>query len=104
MRRRARATQRAGIRGIAAIVLATAVNYVLSVRFVFESGIRFERHHEIMLVFGISAVGLVVNQIMLYIGIGVLRLDLILSKVAATGAVFGWNYTARSRWVFRSRS
>jgi len=90
--------------GFVTFVMATAVNYMLSVRFVFESGIRFARHHEIMLVFGISAVGLVVNQIILYIGIGVLRLDLILSKVAATGAVFAWNYTARSRWVFRSRA
>ena len=90
--------------GFCTFVLATAVNYVLSVRFVFESGIRFARHHEIMLVFGISAVGLVVNQIMLYLGIGVLRLDLVLSKMAATGAVFGWNYMARSRWVFRSPS
>lgn len=90
--------------GFFTFVLATAVNYVLSVRFVFESGIRFARHHEVMLVFGISAVGLALNQLVLYLGIGVLRMDLVLSKLAATGAVFGWNYTARSRWVFRSPS
>ena len=90
--------------GFFTFVLATAVNYVLSVRFVFESGIRFARHHEVMLVFGISAVGLVLNQLVLYLGIGVLRMDLVLSKLAATGAVFGWNYSARSRWVFRSPS
>ena len=90
--------------GTITFVLATAVNYVLSVRFVFESGIRFARHHEVMLVFGISAVGLVLNQLVLYLGIGVLRQDLLLSKLAATGVVFGWNYTARSRFVFRSPS
>jgi len=32
--------------GTITFVLATAVNYVLSVRFVFESGIRFARHHD----------------------------------------------------------
>ena len=88
--------------GTITFVLATAVNYMLSVRFVFESGIRFARHHEVLLVFGISAVGLALNQLVLYLGIGVLRMDLLLSKLAATGAVFGWNYTARSRFVFRS--
>ena len=87
--------------GTVTFVLATAVNYVLSVRYVFESGVRFSRHHEVMLVFGISAVGLALNQLMLYIGIGVLRMDLLLSKIAATGAVFGWNYTTRYRFVFK---
>jgi len=87
--------------GFFTFILATAVNYVLSVRFVFESGVRFARHHEIMLVFAISAVGLVVNQIVLYLAVGVLHMHLVLSKMAATAAVFGWNYTARSRWVFR---
>jgi putative flippase GtrA len=90
--------------GFCTFVLATAVNYVLSVRFVFESGVRFARHHEIALVFAISAIGLVVNQAVLYVGVGILRVDLLLSKVAATGAVFIWNYTARARWVFRRRS
>jgi putative flippase GtrA len=87
--------------GFLTFILATAVNYVLSVRFVFESGVRFARHHEVMLVFAVSAVGLVLNQAVLYVGIGVLRMNLLLSKLIATGAVFGWNYAARSRFVFR---
>ena len=90
--------------GFFTFVLATAVNYVLSVRFVFESGVRFARHHEIALVFAISAIGLVVNQAVLFLGVGILRTDLLLSKLAATGTVFVWNYTARSRWVFRRPS
>ena len=88
--------------GCLTFILATTVNYVLSVRLVFESGIRFARHHEVMLVFAISAVGLVLNQAVLYLCVGVLRMDLLLSKLIATGAVFGWNYAARSRFVFRS--
>lgn len=90
--------------GAITFILATLVNYVLSVRFVFRSGVRFARHHEVMLVFAVSAVGLALNQLMLYVGIGVLRMGLLLSKVAATGVVFGWNYTMRRRFVFRDRS
>ena len=90
--------------GTVTFVLATAVNYLLSVQFVFKSGVRFSRRHEVVLVFGISAVGLALNQLILYVGISVLRMDLLLSKMIATGAVFGWNYTARYRFVFRGRT
>ena len=90
--------------GFFTFVIATYVNYVLSVRFVFESGVRFARHHEIALVFAISAVGLAVNQAVLYVGVGILRIDMLLAKLFATGAVFVWNYTARAHWVFRRRS
>lgn len=87
--------------GSLTFILATAVNYVLSVRYVFESGVRFARHHEVLLVFGVSAIGLVLNQLVLFIGIGLLRMDVVLSKLFATAAVFAWNYNARSRFVFR---
>ena len=87
--------------GCFTFILATAVNYELSVRFVFQSGVRFARRHEVMLVFAISAVGLALNQAMLYVGVGVMQANLVLAKVFATGCVFLWNYAARSRFVFR---
>jgi len=87
--------------GFFTFILATCVSYVLSVRYVFESGVRFERAHEIMLVFGVSTVGLAINQVILYIAVGKLNVDLLLAKLVATGVVFGWNYLARSRFVFR---
>jgi putative flippase GtrA len=87
--------------GCFTFVLATAVNYALSVRFVFRSGVRFARRHEILLVFGISAVGLALNQAILYLAIGRLDFALVPSKLGATGVVFAWNYFARSHFVFR---
>lgn len=79
---------------------ATLVNYVLSVRHVFTSGVRFEKRDEIALTFLVSAVGLGVNQLVLYLlirhGVAVL-----LAKIGATGVVFLRNYTARHRFVFR---
>jgi putative flippase GtrA len=39
-------------------VLATWVNYQLSIRHVFRSGVRFTRGREIFLVYAVSAVGL----------------------------------------------
>ena len=84
-------------------VLATAVNYLLSVRHVFESGIRFSRRHEVALVFLVSALGLLLNQTMLYILIDQQSLNVFLAKVLAMGVVFVWNFTARSHFVFSDR-
>ena len=84
-------------------VLATAVNYLLSVRHVFESGIRFSRRHEIALVFLVSALGLLLNQTMLYLLIDQQALNVFVAKVLAMAVVFVWNFMARSRFVFSDR-
>lgn len=82
-------------------ILATFVNYWLSIRFVFRSGVRFKRNHEVALVFLVSSVGLFVNQMTLYVGIGLLYISPVLAKVGATGGVFFWNYLTRSRFIFK---
>ena len=82
-------------------IIATFVNYLLSIRHVFESGVRFGRREEIALVYLVSAIGLIVNQTVLYVGIGILGLEMISTKLAATAIVFVWNYSARARLVFR---
>lgn len=87
---------------IFSFVLATAVNYILSIRFVFESQVRFSRHQEISLVFFVSAVGLVFNQFFLWIFIEQWLLDEVVSKIMASGAVFFWNYLARRTYIFRN--
>jgi putative flippase GtrA len=89
---------------VVTFVLATLVNYGLSVRHVFESGVRFARHHEILLVFVISGIALAVNQLCLYVLIETMRLPPVVSKVVATGAVFMWNYLGRHRIVFRPKA
>lgn len=81
-------------------VLATWVNYQLSVRHVFRSGIRFSRGREIILVYVISAVGLLVNQAVLYGLVDQLGVELMLAKVTATVTVFFWNFGARNNYLF----
>jgi len=87
--------------GFYGFVLATAINYILSIRHVFASGVRFGRNTEIFLVFAISAVGLSLNQLILYILIGQLGTEMLLSKIVATGMVFLWNYSARNHFIFK---
>lgn len=85
---------------IATFILATLINYFLSIQFVFESGQRHEKHVEIIGVFIVSALALGVNQLVLYGAIEILGWHLIFSKIVATGVVFLWNYYGRSKFVF----
>jgi putative flippase GtrA len=84
----------------ATFVLATLVNYVLSVRFVFVSGQRFGRRWEVALVYAVSAVGLAINAAILWLAVEIAGTGLLAAKVAATGTVFFWNYLARRFFVF----
>lgn len=82
-------------------VLATAVNYALSIRYVFESGVRFKKQAEVSLVFLVSGMGLFINQCVLWYLIEAVALDEVASKPIATGIVFLWNYTVRCRYIFK---
>ncbi|MBU3545491.1 GtrA family protein [Polynucleobacter sp. MWH-Mekk-B1] len=85
---------------ICTFILATLVNYFLSIQFVFESGSRHKKHVEVIGVFLVSGLALLVNQLVLFMAIEVLGWHLIVSKIIATGAVFFWNYFGRAKFVF----
>ena len=87
---------------IFSFVLATMVNYVLSIKFVFDSGVQFGKKQEIILVFFTSGIGLCVNQAFLWVLIEVYETHLLAAKIFATGSVFFWNYSARRLFIFRS--
>jgi putative flippase GtrA len=87
--------------GAIGFVIATVINYFLSIRFVFESGVRFSFRKEFSIVFLISAIALVVNQTVLYLGIGILGWEMLLTKLCATGSAFFWNFGARTLYVFK---
>jgi putative flippase GtrA len=89
---------------IATFILATAINYFLSIKFVFESGIKHTKSVEIIGVFGISTLALLVNQAVLYMAIEWFDWNLVISKITATGTVFFWNYFGRSKLIFAQNS
>lgn len=80
-------------------VLATAFNYLLSIRWVFLNS-RFSRRQEILLVYGVSAVGIVINLTVLWGMIELVALHPMIAKIAGTATAFGWNFMARYLWVF----
>ena len=85
---------------VVSFILATFINYFLTINFVFQSGVRYRKNQEIIGVFIISSLALVINQIILYLSIEILEINLIISKIFATGALFFLNYYGRSKIVF----
>jgi putative flippase GtrA len=86
--------------GAAGFLVATWVNYVLSVRHVFAAGARFSRSREVIAVYAVSAIGLIWNQVALYVGVEIVALNVYLAKVSAIALVFFWNYFSRKHFVF----
>lgn len=82
-------------------VIATVVNYVLSIRHVFTGPGWLSRRNEVLLVYLVSACGLAINQLMLWFGVETLDIDMLVAKIVASGAVFFWNYGMRRYLVFR---
>lgn len=87
------------VAGTLSFVIATGINYFLSVRYVFERGKR-SRRSAITLVYFASMIGIMVNLAVLGGLIEFLGLHAMLAKIAGTGAAFGWNFGSRYFWIF----
>jgi len=83
--------------------IATSVNYLLSINYVFESGVRFAKKNEIFAVFLVSGTGLLINQAILYYAFEILLIGKINSKVLASGSIFFWNYFIRKLFIFQKK-
>lgn len=82
-------------------VIATAINYVISIKIVFRSGAQLEKRREIAAVYIVSGIGLLLHELILYLAVSSFNLVGIVGKVIATGSVFFWNYFIRKYYVFR---
>jgi putative flippase GtrA len=85
---------------VTTFIIATLTNYFLSIHFVFKSGSKYQKHHEILGVFLVSSFALLLNQIFLYLFIEKMNLHMIISKCLATSMLFLWNYYGRKKFVF----
>lgn len=84
-----------------AFLVANAANFLIAHLWVFGSK---GRDSDILAKYGavllISLVGVALNDAFVWIGVALLNANMVISKVAATLAVWGWNYWARTLWVY----
>jgi putative flippase GtrA len=88
---------------ILGFIVATLVNYLLSILFVFESGVRFNRFMELFYVYAVSSVGLFVHLATLTLFIEYFNYDKMASKVIAIISAFAFNYLLRKYFVFHGK-
>ena len=81
-------------------IIATFLNYILSIKYVFKSEIKHPKKIEITLIYLISGIAIIVNQISLYVLVEYIAVDLVFSKILATITTFLWNFIMRKNIVF----
>jgi len=82
-----------------AFSIASILNYVLSVRYVFLAG-RFGRANEFAIFMVTTVVGLGLNQLTMWVLVGVAGIGYMLAKCASLTIVTGWNFLSKKRIVF----
>lgn len=83
---------------------ANIANFVLAHSWVF--GRAFEREGLLrawLSVLGVSVVGLVISDVVVWLAVVVLQWSLLWAKVLATAIGLLWNFLARLRWVYQDR-
>jgi putative flippase GtrA len=90
--------------GFITFIIATFVNYYLSIKFVFESGSRFKKQKEVFLIYIVSAISLLLNLSLLYCFHEILFFDIGISKIIVTGLLFFFNYSIRRFFVFAKKN
>ena len=88
---------------VCGFLVGLAVNYALSIRFVFTASDYAGRGRSVsaFVLFGIiGLVGLLLTELGMWLGVSVLGIHYTLVKVFVTGGVLLWNYLARRLIVF----
>ena len=94
------------VANLVALVVGLVLNYALSILWVFTACKRFFKKRKVLefslfAVVGIAGVGL--NQLLMYLMIGVLGLNEIVAKVIAAAIVLMWNFGGRKLMLFRKK-
>lgn len=81
-------------------VVGLIVNYVLSLRYVFKERSFKDKRMEFAAFAIIGIIGLLLNELILYVSADVCGLHYMIGKVVSTLIVFFWNFLARKIVLF----
>ncbi len=92
---------------VLAFVFSTSANWILGRITTFKDNVSYKdkKAKEAVLVFAVSAIGLLFNLVLMYLFVTVMGFDSSVgktfSKVAATGIVFIWNFLIRKLVIYK---
>ncbi|HTU25974.1 MAG TPA: GtrA family protein [Pirellulales bacterium] len=86
-----------------AFVLGLMTNYLLCIRWVFTSRSLDQPWLEFAIFVAVGLVGLVLNEVLMYLGTDKLGFDYRISKLFSVALVLCWNFGARKILLFRDQ-
>ncbi|MBE6957073.1 MAG: GtrA family protein [Ruminococcaceae bacterium] len=89
------------VANVAAFLVSVIVNYILSVKFVFDVDKRRGAGTQFLFFTAMSAVGLGINELMLWLLSGLLPIPTSVSKLVATAVVMVYNFVTRKLFLER---
>lgn len=92
-------TELAGIDYLVSATISFTVsvvfNYVASMRYVFTHKEGMSRHREFVIFVVLSVVGLVINDVLMWVGTSLLGISYLIVKIGATALVMIYNFVSR---------
>lgn len=79
-------------------VVSLIFNYIASIKFVFEVGHEQTSKDMFTFVF-LSVIGLIINEIIMYIGVDILNINYLVVKIGATAIVMVYNFVTRKIFI-----
>ena len=95
------------VSSVLAFIFSTSANWILGRITTFKDNVSYKdkKAKEAVLVFAVSAIGLLFNLVLMYLFVTVMGFDSpagnTLSKIAATGIVFIWNFLIRKLVIYK---
>lgn len=78
--------------------ISVIFNYIASIKFVFEVGHK-QTFKDAMIFIGLSIVGLIINEIIMFYGVDKLFIDYKITKIGATAIVMVFNFITRKIFI-----
>ncbi len=83
----------------AAFTGSVIVNYILSVKFVFDTNERYQKSRNFALFIIFSIIGLLLTELIMKIGVDGIGLNYLLVKIGATAIVMVYNFITRKKFL-----
>lgn len=74
-------------------------NYVASMRYVFAHKEGMSRRREFVIFVVLSVIGLGINNLLMWVGTGLLGISYLITKIFATACVTVWNFVTRKKFL-----
>lgn len=80
-------------------VVSVTFNYFASMRYVFTHKEGLSRRREFVIFVVLSVIGLVINDVLMWLGTGLLGVSYLITKIFATAVVMVWNFVTRKKFL-----